>query len=192
MSRWLFFPTSLNLSQVINLVSNLPPTTPSPTEGRDVNNNQWLGSSFITGSNAYGYILKSVTLLFTLKSGTPVDPGSLLLRLYNNAFGDPGSAISGGSFNVPTITSTGEYNFTLTNSLQLDANTTYWLVSGVNPQGNPGTYMWGHTSSSTETGLADWSIGNTAVYSVNQGTTWSSLTGGGTFQFKVNGQYYFL
>ncbi|MDB9427169.1 hypothetical protein PN437_20105 [Microcystis aeruginosa CS-564/01] len=174
---------------IITLVENLPPTTLTGS-GRDVNNNQWLSSSFITGSNAYGYILKSITLLFTLKSGTPVDPGSLLLRLYNNASGVPGSAISGGNFNVPTITSSGEYNFTLTNSLQLAANTTYWLVAGVDPQGNPGTYMWGHTSDGTETGLADWSIGNTAVYSVNQGigvNPWTFLTGGGTFQFKVTG-----
>lgn len=181
---------SLSLGQqasAATLVSNLPPTTPSPTEGRDVNNNQWLSSSFTTGSGAYGYTLNSVTLLFALKPGTPVDPASLLLRLYNNAHGDPGSAISGGNFNVPTITSTNQYNFTLTNSQQLDANTTYWLVAGVNPPGNTGTYLWGYTSSATETGLSGWSIGNTAVYSVNQGTTWSSLTGGGTLQFSVNG-----
>ncbi|MDB9425671.1 PEP-CTERM sorting domain-containing protein [Microcystis aeruginosa CS-564/01] len=183
---------SLSLGQqasATTLVDNLPPTTPSPTEGRDVNNNQWLGSSFTTGSVSYGYTLKSATLFFALEPGTPLDPGTLLLRLYSNASGVPGSAISGGNFNVPTISSVGQYNFTLTNPQQLVANTTYWLVAGASNT-NPGTYRWGHTSSPAETGLAGWSIGNTAVYSVSQGigvNPWTFLTGGGTLQFSVNG-----
>ncbi|GCL47600.1 choice-of-anchor R domain-containing protein [Microcystis aeruginosa] len=180
---------SLSLGQqasATTLVSNLPPITPTPTQGFDVNNNQWLSSSFQTGTSSYGYTLNTVTLLFRLKSDTPVDPGSLFLRLHNDAGGNPGAAISSGNFNVPTITSPGEYNFTLANSQQLNANTTYWLVAGT--QGSStGTYVWAHTSSTTKEGLTGWSIGNIAVYSVNQGSSWASLTGGGLFQFSVNG-----
>jgi|NOAtaT_6_FD_contig_123_36746_length_884_multi_5_in_0_out_1_2 hypothetical protein len=183
---------SLSLGQqasATTLVSNLPPTTPLPTEGRDVNNNQWLSSRFTTGSVSYGYTLNSATLLFGLKSGTTSDPGNLLLRLYSNASGVPGSAISGGNFNVPTISSAGQYTFTLTNPQQLVANTTYWLVAGASNT-NPGTYLWSHTSSPAEMGFAGWSIGDTAVYSVSQGigvNPWTFLTGGGTLQFSVNG-----
>ena len=103
-----------NSNQATSFVSNLPPTA-STSSARDVNYSQWLGSSFTTGSVSYGYILNSATLLFGLKSGTSPDPGTLLLRLYSNASGVPGSAISGGNFNVPTITSSGQYNFVITN-----------------------------------------------------------------------------
>ncbi|MEB3189187.1 MAG: choice-of-anchor R domain-containing protein [Snowella sp.] len=178
---------SLGLGQqasATTLVSNLPPITQNPTQGRDINHNQWLSSSFTTGSASYGYTLNSVTLFLALKPDTPVDPGSLFLRLYENASGDPGSAIPGGNFNVPTITSPGQYTFTLTNPQQLASNTTYWLVAGAS--NIAGTYLWGHTGQSADDGLAGWSIGNTGVYNVNQGN-WSSLTGGGTLQFSVNG-----
>jgi hypothetical protein len=177
-------------SQTVNLVSNLPPTTPSPTSGRDVNNSQWLAPSFTTGSDLF--ILSSVTLFFALKSGTTSDPGNLLLRLYSNASGVPGSAISGGNFNAPTIGSASQYTFTLATPQKLVVNTTYWLVAETS-NANPGTYLWAHTSSSVETGFAGWSIGNTAVYSVSQGigvNPWTFLTGGGTLQFSVNGQSY--
>lgn len=176
--------SSIRISESKLLVSNLPPITPTPTQGFNVNNNQWLSSSFTTGSASYGYTLNSVTLFLALKPDTPVDPGSLFLRLHGDAGGDPGTAIS--SFNVPTIVSTGQYNFTMTNPPLLYAGITYWLIAGT--QGSSvGTYLWAHTSSTTETGLTGWSLGNLGLYSTNQGVSWFSLTQGGLFQFSITG-----
>ncbi|GCA81393.1 choice-of-anchor R domain-containing protein [Microcystis aeruginosa] len=180
---------SLSLGQqasATTLVSNLPPTTIANT-GYFVRNDYWLSSSFKTGSVSYGYTLNSVTLRLALESLTTVDPGSLLLKLYSNAGGDPGAEIL--SFNVPTINAgpTALYTFTLANPQLLSANATYWLVAQSSV--NTNTYLWANTTDATETGLAGWSISDTSVFSVDQGVSWSSswINPTGPFQFSVNG-----
>lgn len=164
-----------NPNQVINLVSNLPPTTSANT-GFQVTNNQWMGSSFTTGNNLV--ILTSVTLRlgqFTL--------GSLFVKLYSNSTGFPEYEIN--SFNVPSISGTNTYDFTLTNPYILTANTTYWLVAGISS--GSGGYAWAFANSGDQIGELDWLIGDTAVFSSNQGVTWNTLTGYGTFQFAIRG-----
>jgi hypothetical protein len=185
MSRWLFFPAVLNLSEVVNLVSNLPPTTPLPTSGFSITNNQWLSSSFQTGNASDVYILNSVNLRIGQAA-----LGSLFVKLYSNAAGNPGTEIT--SFNVPSIGSTNNYNFTLTNSQPLTANTTYWLVAGISS--GSGQYVWTKTSSTTETGLPGWSIGDLTFFSTDGGALniWNSFVSPEPFQFSVNGQYYSL
>ncbi|WP_108938021.1 choice-of-anchor R domain-containing protein [Microcystis sp. 0824] len=182
---------SLGLGQqasATTLVSNLPNTT-TTNSGYRVKNDNWLGSSFKTGNGSYGYTLNSVTLWFALEPGTSVDPGLLSLKLYDNASGQPGTEISGVSFNVPTINpgSSAQYTFTLTNSQQLASNTNYWLVARSSVTTD--TYLWGNTNSPAETGAAGWSIGDTSMFSANQGTSWNSswINPTGPFQFSVNG-----
>ncbi|CAO5058574.1 SbsA Ig-like domain-containing protein [Microcystis aeruginosa] len=177
--------TTFSIIPVITLVSNLPPTTTANT-GYRVKNDYWLSSSFKTGSVSYGYTLNSVTLRLALEPGTLVDPGLLLLKLYSDAEGDPGTEIL--SFNVPTINAgpTALYTFTLANPQLLSANTTYWLVAQSSVITN--TYIWANTINTTETGLAGWLIGDTSVFSVNQGVSWSSSwVNTGPFQFSVKG-----
>lgn len=172
-----------NPNQVINLVSNLPPTTSANT-GFQITNNQWIGSSFTTGNNLV--ILTSVTLRlgqFTL--------GSLFVKLYSNFSnftGFPGYEIN--SFNVPSISGTNTYDFTLTNPYILTANTTYWLVAGISS--GSGGYAWAFANSSDQIGELDWLIGDDAVFGTpsNEGVTWNNLTGygyNGTFQFAIRG-----
>lgn len=164
-----------NPNQVINLVSNLPPTTSANT-GFQVTNNQWMGSSFTTGNNLV--ILTSVTLRlgqFTL--------GSLFVKLYSNFTGFPEYEIN--SFNVPSISGTNTYDFTLTNPYILTANTTYWLVAGISS--GSGGYAWAFANSGDQIGELDWLIGDTAVFSSNQGVTWNTLAPYGTFQFAIRG-----
>jgi hypothetical protein len=171
-------------NQVINLVSNLPPTTPLPTSGFQVRNNQWLSSSFQTGNASYGYILNSVTLRIGQAT-----LGSLFVKLYSNAAGNPGTEIT--SFNVPSIGGTNNYNFTLTNSQLLTANTTYWLVAGI--LSGSGLYVWTKTNSTAETGLPGWSIGDLTFFNNNGALNiWNSFGLPEPFQFSVNGQYYSL
>jgi hypothetical protein len=168
---------SLALGQqasAVTLVENL-----SQTNGGEitVNNLQWLGSSFTTGSGSYN--LESVTLLFRQNIA-----GDLFVRLYGNNSGVPGTLIT--TFTNPGSISSSFANntFTLATSQALTASTTYWLVSGVSSSGNFG---WRFTFSDSETGLPGWTIGGGNVSSTNQGGTWNSSPTSGPFQFSVNG-----
>ncbi len=169
---------SLALGQqasAVTLVENL-----SQTNGGEitVNNLQWLGSSFTTGSGSYN--LESVTLL--LQENTA---GDLFVGLYGNNSGVPGTLIT--TFTNPgsITTSLANNTFTLATSQALTASTTYWLVSGI--LSGSGTYSWGYTSSDSETGLPGWTIGAGYVDSTNQGGTWISYPTDGPYQFSVNG-----
>jgi hypothetical protein len=179
MPKWLHWPNTM----VVNLVSNLPPTTPLPTSGFGVNNTQWLSSSFQTGNASYGYILNSVTLRIGQST-----LGSLFVKLYSNVAGNPSTEIT--SFNVPSIGGTNNYDFTLTNPQLLTANTTYWLVAGI--LSGSGQYVWTRTNSTAETGLPGWSIGNLALFSANGGNIWNFFDSPEIFQFSVKGQDYSL
>lgn len=169
-------------NQVINLVDNRPPITPA-SAGFEVKNNQWLSSSFQTGNASNVYILSSATLRFGRFTS-----GSLFLKLYSDGNGSPNTEIM--NFNVPSIGSTNNYEFTLTSPQLLTANTTYWLVAGVS--NDSGRYFWAKTDSTVETGVTGWSIGNQAIFSNDQGALniWGVLSGSGPFQFSINGQSY--
>ena len=162
-------------ASAVTLVENL-----SQTNGGEitVNNLQWLGSSFTTGSGSYN--LESVTLLFRQNIA-----GDLFVRLYGNNSGVPGTLIT--TFTNPASLTTNVANntFTLATSQALTASTTYWLVSGI--LSGSGTYSWGYTSSDSETGLPGWTIGAGYVDSTNQGGTWISYPTDGPYQFSVNG-----
>ena len=169
---------SLSLGQqasAATLVENLS----QPTNlGFQVKNNQWVGSSFQTGNASYGYTLNSVTLRIGQST-----LGSLFVKLYSNVVGNPGTEIT--SFNVPSIGGTNNYDFTLTNSQLLTANTTYWLVAGI--LSGSGEYVWAKTNSTAETGLPGWSIGDLAFFSTDGGNIWNSFVSPEPFQFSVNG-----
>jgi hypothetical protein len=178
MPKWLHWPGTM---VVVNLVSNLTQTTNS---GFSINNNQWLRSSFTTGSGSYGYTINSVTLRLAKTTANP----NLFVRLYNDSPGGLGSLIA--SFTNPsfTLNTTRDYIFTITNPQTLASNTTYWLVAGIS--GGSGQDFWGFTTSPNQTGLPGWSIGDSPFYSSNQGDIWSnnfSITFN-AFQFSVNGQ----
>jgi hypothetical protein len=163
---------------VVNLVSNLTQTTDS---GFSINNNQWLSSSFTTGSGSYGYTINSVTLRLAKMTANP----NFLVRLYNDSLSSQIASFTNPSF---TLNITNDYIFTITTPQILTANTTYWLVAGIS--GGSGQDFWAFTTSPNQTGLPGWSIGNNSFYSDNQGGTWDnnfSVTFS-AFQFSVNGQ----
>ncbi len=174
---------SLSLGQqasATTLVSNLPQTS---TMGYPVKFDQWLRSSFTTGSGSYGYTINSVTLrLAEMTANT-----NLFVRLYNDSPGGLGSQIT--SFTNPSFTSntTNDYIFTLTNPQTLASNTNYWLVAGISD--GIGEYLWSFTTSPDQTGLPGWSIGDNPFNSTNQGGIWSNnfSTAFKAFQFSVNG-----
>ena len=141
----------------------------------------WEGASFTTGSGSYN--LNSATLLFQENTADP----NLFLRLYSNSSGTPGTQLT--SFTNPaSITTTLANNtFTLATPQALAANTTYWLVSGISIDTGTGSYNWGATTSTAQTGLPGWTIGDNFVASFDQGGSWSSYPTSGLFQFSLEG-----
>ncbi|MDB9432576.1 choice-of-anchor R domain-containing protein [Microcystis aeruginosa] len=177
---------SLSLGQqasAATLVENLPPTT-SSSSGGEVKFDQWVRSSFTTGSGSYGYTLNSVTLRFA--QFLPVTSAdNLFVRLYSDNAGTLGPLITSFTNPNPITTTTTNNIFTLTTPQILGANTAYWLVAGVSSGSE--RYIWALTNSANETGEPGWSIGDTALFSGNQGGTWNPFTGFNAFQFSVNG-----
>jgi hypothetical protein len=174
---------SLSLGQqasATTLVSNLSPT---PSMGYPVKFDEWLRSSFTTGSGSYGYTINSVTLRLAEMTANP----NLFVRLYNDSSGGLGSQIT--SFTNPSFTPniTNDYIFTLTTPQTLAANTAYWLVAGISE--GSGEYLWAFTQSPDQTGFPGWSIGDNPFNSTNQGGIWSNnfSTAFKAFQFSVNG-----
>lgn len=181
---------SLSLGQqasATTLVSNLPPTTTSLPDGGTVSSNTWGGSSFTTGSGSYGYTLNSVTLQFRQDTAD----ANLFVRLYENNAGLLGNLIT--SFTNPDSISTTFPNganttFTLTTPQTLCANTSYWLVAGIDaPVGTGGQYSWRGTNSFDQAGEPGWLIDNSSLFSGNQGLSWTTSTIANAFQFKVTG-----
>jgi hypothetical protein len=177
---------SLSLGQqasAATLVSNLPPTTTSLPGATAVKLNQWVRSSFTTGSVSYGYTLNSVTLRFAqITSATP--PDQLIVEIYKDNAGALGDLIT--SFTNPgSISFISNYIFTLTTPQTLAANTTFWLVARVSSGSEE--YSWLRTDSTAQTGVAGWSIGDTSLFSDDQGFSWNIINEFNAFQFSVDG-----
>jgi hypothetical protein len=170
-----------------DLIDNLPPITTTLSSGGAVRTNSWLRSSFTTGSHSYGYTLNSVTLQFRQNTAD----ANLFVRLYENNAGLLGNLIT--SFTNPDSISTTFPNganttFTLTTPQTLCANTSYWLVAGIDaPVGTGGEYSWRGTNSFDQAGEPGWSIGDNSLFSPNQGLSWTTSTIANAFQFKVTG-----
>lgn len=159
---------------IITLVENLS----QPTNlGFEVKYDQWLTANFQTGN--VGSILQSITLKvgrFTL--------GNLFVKLFSGNSG-PNNLLA--DFNIPSIESTNNYDFSLTNPQLLATNTTYWIVAGILSSGDTGRYYWAKTSSNIETGSLGWLIGNIIDFSSDQGGIWSRLSSDEALQIKVSG-----
>lgn len=89
--------------------------------------------------------------------------------IYSDSSSNPGTLLEVlgiGSFasNLLTLSSTG---------LNLTAGSTYWVALGHIGKGGP--IYWEATSSTNQTGLAGWSIGDNNRISFSSGASWSSV-----------------
>ena len=172
----------------IAFVSNLPPITTSLSSGSAIRTDSWARSSFTTGSNLS--VVTSVTLQFRQNTANT----NLFVRIYENNVGLLGNPII--SFINPASISTtvphgADTVFMLTTPQILAANTSYWLVVGVDaPVGTGGEYSWRGTNSFDQTGEAGWSIGDSSLFTSDQGLSWFTSTIANAFQFSINGQNY--
>ena len=85
-----------------------------------------MAQAFTTGSNADGYRLTSVEVGFRDTLGSPV----YTVEIYSNSASDePGSSL--GTLDAPSSLTAAMLNTFATSGIDLDADTTYWLVVDV-------------------------------------------------------------
>jgi hypothetical protein len=141
----------------------------------------WLSSSFTVDNQ--DYTLNSVTLRLQEETESP----SLFVSIYNDNGGVPGSIVTNGNLNVPDIPSSvfGNYVFSSTDTLNLDANNTYWIVTGFSSN-STGSYQTNATTSDDETSSVGWTIGDIGKNSFNQGSSWSDANFGASLLLSVD------
>lgn len=134
---------------------------------------------FMTGANALGYALDSVTLGFISPGGFG-SPGDLRVELWDDDSGSPGSVIA--EFGINNPDSAGDFTFPLIGSFTLQPNTHYFISASTPDASTSGqnTYFWRATMSTSldAGGLAGWSIDDgfrtsAPVWDPNDSTPWN-------------------
>ena len=146
-------------------------------------------TSFTTGGNAFGYVLKHVDTWEKRKSGQSDRSGQTTVEIRTDASGTPGAFVGRGV--IPGLEGATEswasYRHPIydnyTNSgpvgVHLDPNTKYWITvtgaTGDQTQQAEANYLIGGTSSDAEDsgGQSGWSIGNHRLFK-NQDVSWST------------------
>lgn len=124
----------------------------------------YLASSFTTNSAASSYTLDSVSV----NMGTAIAAGGgFTLQIWSQNNSRPGTMVAQltGELNP----SDGLHTYTPTTTINLNANTTYWVVAGVS--GGTGEFRWLAALNGNQTG--DWSIGDNIGFSGNSGASWT-------------------
>ena len=134
------------------------------------------GSSFTTDGNNYS--LNSVTArLFEITED------NFSFNLYTDDGGLPGIVIGELNTTADIVNAAfNDYLFTPNSSINLDANTTYWIIGSIT---GSGLYAWGVTGSFNQTGPGAWTIGDANVTSINGGSSWQT-DGLSTTQFSID------
>ncbi len=172
------------------LVANLGQTSRSSGQGMS-NGGGAHAQSFTTGPRpagyAAGYTLTSVDIGFHAINAAATLNGSPGLEVTIRSAGiNPGASL--GTLTRPTLAnSSSAQTYTFTHSgLQLQPNTTYWLV--VEFPALSGNNQISSTDSNNEDGggASGWSISDTSIVRNADSTTWGDNTQG-NIQFRVNG-----
>ncbi len=160
----LLLATSVARGQVL-VLSNVTETF-SAGSWLNVNATQWLGQPFTTGSSSF--TLNSVSMEF-VAGGTST---GFAFRLYTAGVGQPGTLLETLTPSANPNTG-GTITFTSTNSTQLDANTSYWVVASVTSTQAARANM---TSSTGETSAYGWTFSDIRYQSANSGASWATRT----------------
>ena len=133
-------------------------------------------SSFTTDNNNYS--LNSV-----IASLQEFSEGTFSINLYTDNGGEPGTIIEQLNTTEDILpVSFNNYLFTPAGTVNLNANTTYWLSSSIVA---PGDYNWSGTTSLNQTTPGAWTIGDDSTVSFDGGSFWNSAVGS-ALQFNVD------
>ena len=146
-----------------------------------------VANSFATGSNSGGYTLHSATVKFAATTGSP---GALTVAIHSNHSSNrPDGNTPVATLNGSNPTTAGDYEFTCSDTCDLAANTTYWLVMhSASGSHNTDLYNLTWTASNGQTGSGGWSIGDAAKRgsgnTINT-VSWNAVSPAESFKFKV-------
>ncbi len=174
-------------SHAIEIVSNISETTIS-FFSIGQNDGDTLGDvteaqGFTTGNNAQGYIFNNTVLDIDNAVGSP---SNFEVKLYNASGSDPGSVIDtlSGDNNPATV---GEYTYTPGSSINLSANTTYFIAAFAQGAAGDNYYKLNVTISASQTSSDGWTIADLDNFSDNNGTTWMQIPPApNVFQFSID------
>ena len=142
-------------------------------------------TSFTTGSHSAGYKLTSVDIKLRVELTTP----DYSVSIREDSSGNPGTT-SLGTLTNPTGLSNGwqdvRYTTASGTDIDLDADTTYWVVIDASTVGN---WEFGLATSDAEDSgaAAGWSIGNNRRWRSNMSTTWLETTLGTSNMISIRG-----
>ncbi len=132
-----------------------------------------LAQAFTTGGDGLGYRMTAGKLAMPLVGSTPP---TFTVQLCTGSDSDPKSNCLA-TLSPPASLATGLNTFNAPEGgIELDINTTYYLVLTTTAAGSGGATRIGSRSSDAETngGVADWSIANGTLTKTHGTTTWSS------------------
>jgi hypothetical protein len=119
-----------------------------------------LGMQFQAGTNAGGYVLNGLQLLFADAEGDPSPPKFrvILLADYFNSYGMELAHLQ----TTANPTNAGLYYFSPDRLVELQAGTNYWLLMFLYGGTSLGSYQWSFTETAHFASVDGWSItGNT-------------------------------
>jgi len=142
-------------------------TTTTSAGSQSMTTTNWVAKKFTAG--ATGRLTK---VELNVRTGT-TPTQHMMVYIYSDNSGTPGSAIASSSILSSSITSSYAYVSTrFIGSPQVTNGTSYWIVTAMQ-SGGTGTYQWSTTTAAT-----------TAKTSIDSGTSWSSTT------FDLNAKTY--
>ena len=165
------------------LISNIGQPNGTTTEGVIVNGP--LVQAFTTGSNANGYTLESVEVVF--EDPIPgTDIGNYAVGVWTaNAMGDPLASVHALT-NPASATARMPATFTAPTNATLDASTTY--VVRVTSSRSAATKIWGSKSDAEDAGGATgWSIADAARRFQVASMAWKEQPDGKSAYIRING-----
>jgi hypothetical protein len=151
-----------------------------------IGSNSWVAQTFITGTNAGGYLLSSVELLMDAPAGTP---SGFTVSIYSKT-GDPHSEhepgdspqSSLGSLTGSEPTTAGTLSYT-NSGILLSPSTFYFVVVTAATSTNVGAYTWSATSGTTQ-GSNRFTVDD-EFFGSSDGSDWTWYVRGRVFQFGL-------
>jgi hypothetical protein len=120
-----------------------------------------VGVEFQTGTNAGGYLLNDLQLLFADATGTPIFSG-LNVVILSDPSGAPGMNVAVLASSQDPVTA-GFFTYSPQTSATLDSNTLYWLVISTTSEWLGSAHNLSYTSAATTSSPDGWAFtGNTA------------------------------
>ena len=143
---------SAQTPDTIDLVKNIG-ESPGHSEGISVGR-QGYATPFTTGDHGGGYVVQNVRVRMANFSGSD----NVRVSIYSDGGGWPGSSLYTLTNPATLPSSSTNVEFTATDDALLLANTTYWVVA----DRVDGSFTILRTDSDDQSGLGDWTIGNTS------------------------------